>query len=483
MGGFTRRRLLLGTGAGLGALGALTVLRSPASSSLRFPVPNDTDVGSAPFTLKRDAISEFSGGVGTLTLRLKNSFRGSLMLPQGRYDEIRIIGDAGSRPAIYGSSLFTSGWTKTAGLVSVYERTVLRFGRDGFVPSQSGIVEVTASVNHPVGRAGSGQTIPVRPYIRQSPNRWAKNLAQALITLDHSPMSFMAELPSKKLYVHCRNSLNPNTLSLEYAECNFCLGFVGAGPTDIRPMRIIVENIDLKYSYGDCLKLEKARIDLFNVRASGSVIGNGIGADDCSGVIAGCSTIGNNNDGVNSSSANGATESRTPAVLEIIDHFSKGQIVGDGLSNHKGVTFNVKGGRFIANGKDGFVPAEADGSVDGALFQDNVSQGVHAYGTNAKPVIVDVRNCLIEGNGVGIAVTASNTVPISAGPTKIARVNSRSNHFRNNVTASLRASAPDGYAGFAMIESIDDRTSGAAPLEGHNAARSGTITTVASAPI
>lgn len=64
MGGFTRRRLLLGTGAGLGALGALTVLRSPASSSLRFPVPNDTDVGSAPFTLKRDAISEFSGGGG-----------------------------------------------------------------------------------------------------------------------------------------------------------------------------------------------------------------------------------------------------------------------------------------------------------------------------------------------------------------------------------------------------------------------------------
>lgn len=432
--------------------------------------------GSAAF--EYSSFSEmiaWSSAVGDEELYIKlngGNLRDALILPNSRYRKVTIEGATDSVSTILGSEAYTAaGWTKTPGLTNVYQRATSYVGTSGGSIGQYGLWETTAGQTYATGISGSGRTVPYIPHTRMVATTSLETLDLTANRLSYivgtGAASGGTNAAAGLTYIHARASLNPNTLNYERAVRDFCFAVLANDITGGMPCEVVLRNITMKYAGSDNIRLQRVRVVAECVYSDASGAGRGWGLDDTTGRLVECTGRGNGADGFNGSPLGLAISASTPngRPTLILDHCRgiDNIGVGDGASHHNGLNWEIIGGEYSGNGKDGISCADNVSVKGGTICDHNVGGGLVLSGTAAKTYTMKASNFRSRFNNIGVSAVAaasgSVTVDLSDGL------------IESNVSDGLLVFALAGGTG--TIRAEDMRTAGTLPSSGAHRRLSG----------
>jgi hypothetical protein len=374
-----------------------------------------TDKGTEanPFLTIQSAVRDFSDHPGrSAKLTLKGGiYRFPIITALRSWRELTIRGEKGADVIIHGSSLLTSGWTKTAGATNVYQRPTIA---DGLVVNSNtgGIIDLGAGMDlsaYDVTTRGLsptprlGQTIPYNIYERLSPvNGTTILLATQIAACDAKPGSMFndATLAGKTTYVHCLNNADPNTQQLEWCNRTNALRVLWGAAGDWNDCRINLVSLHFQYAYNHVVQVQRAQVLVEECIAEGSAVGNGFNFDACGGSMYGGEARYSYNDGVHSDAVDLPTNIIRPQ-FRMFDVYTHHQLVGDGVSNHERTEHIGYGMRANYNGKAGYA------QIDNCRLYSCQMKGNHlAFYTGSQTVVqtifTDLVDCDISDTGVGL---------------------------------------------------------------------------------
>jgi hypothetical protein len=282
-----------------------------------------------------------------------------------RWDEVTIAGVHGANPRLYMSNQITSGWTQpdAATYPNVWMHDNLFNGLVGYTGSEGGLTEVTAGATQACGNAGL-YTLPYYLYFRLSPNT---SLATINLTANRTSVSAHTTGPyAGKLLVHCRGSLNPNTLTFEMCSTAYGIRVSAGVGTDWNTMRLNLEGIEVRYAYYN-IWAERCGVNFERVTSKACPVGNAFQLNQVDGSLFGCIAEGSYSDGYNGQAqiADASVPARSAMVTFDTCEASgfplspDGSWFGDCWSNHATQEWHLKNCIGRSPAKDGLSAIDA----------------------------------------------------------------------------------------------------------------------------
>jgi hypothetical protein len=381
---------------------------------------SDKGTEANPFLTINSAVRDFSDHPGrSAKLTLKGGlYRFPLVTALRSWREFTVRAEKGSDVIIHGSTLVTSGWTKTAGATNVYQRPTIADGL-AIGSGTGGIVDLgtamdlvafdTARNASPTPRVG--QTIPFTIYTRLSPaNGTTILVATQIAACDAQPGSMFNDATSggKTTYVHCLGNADPNTQQLEWCNRTSAVRVFWSAATDWNDCRVNLVGIHSRYAYNHVLWVQRAQVLIEECIAEGSSIGNGMNFDACGGSIYGGESRFSFNDGVHSDPVDLPTNIIKPQ-LRMFDVYTHHNLVGDGVSNHERTEHVGYSVRSNFNGKSGFAQIDTTRLIGCQMKGNNIAFNTGAQSVN-QTIFMDLIDCDISDSPLGL-----NSVSGSAG--------------------------------------------------------------------
>jgi hypothetical protein len=373
-----------------------------------------TDVGteSNPFLSLQSAVRDFSDHPGrSARLTLKGGvYRFPIVVALKSWRELTIRAEKGADVAIHGSTLLTSGWTKTAGATNVWQRPTVADGSSagsnvgGFVDlgTPTDLSAYDAARNQsPTPRAG--QTMPWTIYQRLTPYTGiTPTLATQLALCDITPGSMFNDATvAATTYVHCLGHADPNTRQLESADRTSALRVAWAAAGDWNDCRVNLVGLHLKFAYNHVLWLQRCQVQIEECVAEGATVGNSMNLDACGGRVEGSECRWSFNDGIHSDAVDLATNILRPKVA-MFDCLTHHHLLGDGVSNHEGTEHIGYSVRSNYNGKSGFAQIDQTRLL-GCQMKGNIIGFNTGSQTLQQTIYMDLVDCDIDGCVQGLA--------------------------------------------------------------------------------